>query len=103
MRIIIVEARIKPGMRERFIDVIKGDASHSERDEPGCLRFDVLQDSEDADRFFFYEVYRDDAAVASHRQTPHFQRFFEQVPQLLEGSMTRHVVTNVHPQDEAWR
>src|SRR3990172_15152 len=67
-------------MRERFIEVITYDASHSEKDEPGCLRFDVLEDANDPNRFFFYEVYRDADAVAAHRQTPHFHRFFIHPP-----------------------
>lgn len=103
MYIVFVEARVKPEMRERFIDVITYDAVHSEQDEPGCLRFDVLEDAYEPNRFFFYEVYKDAEAVAAHRQTPHFQRFFSQLGELLEGDLSRIVLNNVHPQDSAWR
>jgi hypothetical protein len=34
------------------------------KDEPGCLRFDVVADRDDPQRFYFYEVYRDEAALA---------------------------------------
>jgi len=103
VQILLVEARVKPEMRERFIEVITYDASHSEKDEPGCLRFDVLEDANDPNRFFFYEVYRDADAVAAHRQTPHFERFFSQLGDLLEGGLSRNVLSNVHPTDGAWR
>jgi autoinducer 2-degrading protein len=35
-------------------------------DEPGCLRFDVIQDANDANRIWFYEVYKDEAAFQAH-------------------------------------
>lgn len=40
--------------------------------EPGCLRFDVLQASDDPTRFVLYEAYRDAAAAAAHKETPHY-------------------------------
>jgi quinol monooxygenase YgiN len=67
-----VKARVKPEQRQRFLDAIQADAAGSERDEPGCLRFNVLQDEKDADVYYFYEVYRDEAALEAHRQTPHY-------------------------------
>ena len=39
-----VKVRVKPAERERFLKAIEVDALGSERDEPGCLRFNVLQD-----------------------------------------------------------
>ena len=42
---------------------------------PGCLRFDVLQDQADDNHFYFYEVYRDEAAFQAHGQAPHFARW----------------------------
>ena len=48
MVIMIVEVNVKAGMEQKFLEVIKHDAEHSEADEPGCLRFDVLQDMERA-------------------------------------------------------
>ena len=41
------------------------------RNEPGCLRFDVLRASET--RFFFYEAYTSAAAVDEHKAQPHFK------------------------------
>lgn len=103
VQVLIVEVNVKPETRDRFIEVITDDASHSEADEPGCLRFDVLQDAEDQNKFYFYEVYKDAASVAAHRETAHFARFFKALPELMEGTMGRHVATNLHPKDAAWR
>ncbi len=67
-----VKVRVKPDMRERFLKAIEVDALGSERDEPGCLRFNVLQDGQDQNVYYFYEVYRDEAALEAHRAAPHY-------------------------------
>ncbi len=103
MFILVVEVHVKPEMRDRFLEVIHDDAVHTEGDEPGNLRFDLLQDTEDPYRFFYYEVYRDEAAGQAHRETPHYQRYFKQVPELFDRPTIRNVVRNVYPTDEAWR
>ena len=41
------------------------------RTEEGCLRFDVLCDQTNPNRFFFYEVYKDASAVTIHKEQPH--------------------------------
>ena len=42
-----VKVRVKPELRQKFLQAIEVDALGSERDEPGCLRFNVLQDQKD--------------------------------------------------------
>src|SRR2546430_308460 len=68
---------MKPEHVSEFLEVVRHDAEHSEKDEPGCLRFDVIQDRDDPNRFYFYEIYRDEAALEAHRQTPHFKLYAE--------------------------
>jgi autoinducer 2-degrading protein len=72
MLAIWVKVRIKPEERQRFLHAIEVDALGSERDEPGCLRFNVLQDAQDANVYYFYEIYRDEAALEAHRGAPHY-------------------------------
>jgi quinol monooxygenase YgiN len=72
MLAIWVKVRVKPGERERFLRAVEHDALASEKDEPGCYRFNVLQDASDADVYYFYEVYEDQAALERHRTTPHY-------------------------------
>ena len=66
-----IKLRIKPELRHEFLAAIEVDALGSEGDEPGCARFNVLQDMEDDNVYYFYEVYKDEAAVAAHRAAPH--------------------------------
>ena len=47
--------------------------------EPGNLRFDVLQSKEDPSRFLLYEAYETQDAAAAHKQTPHYLKWRETV------------------------
>lgn len=67
-----VKVRIKPDQRKRFLDAIEVDALGSEGDEPGCLRFNVLQDEKEPNVYYFFEVYKDQAALEAHRNMPHY-------------------------------
>jgi len=67
-----VRVRVKPQLRQRFLEAIETDALASERDERGCLRFNVLQDEGDDNVYYFYEVYEDQAALDAHRAMPHY-------------------------------
>ena len=67
-----VKVRVKPKLRQRFLEAIEVDALGSERDEPGCARFNVLQDERDENVYYFYEVYEDQAALEAHRAMPHY-------------------------------
>ena len=68
----LVKVRIRPETRAAFLEAIEVDALGSERDEPGCLRFNVLQDAADENVYYFTEVYKDDDAIAAHRAAPHY-------------------------------
>ena len=98
----LVKVRIKPDQRQRFLEVIEHDALHSEADEPGCLRFNVLQNAEDPNVYVFYEVYKDQAALEAHRATPHFARWMEASAECLDGPVERTACQTVFPADSAY-
>ncbi len=99
----LIEVHVKKSALDEFLKIIKHDAEHSETDEPGCLRFDVLRDDEDPLKFYFYEVYRDEEARQAHRKTPHFAEWAKFLEHGLEGEVVRHATTNFHPTDANWR
>jgi (4S)-4-hydroxy-5-phosphonooxypentane-2,3-dione isomerase len=72
---LVVSIKVKPDQRDRFLAAAEDDSTCSVRDEPGCLRFDVVQNLADENHYYFYEVYRDEAAHAAHRNTPHYPRW----------------------------
>lgn len=47
--------------------------------EPGNLRFDILQDDSDPSKFILYEVYTSQEAVNGHKETPHYLQWRDTV------------------------
>ena len=99
----LIEVHVKPSALDEFLEVIKYDAVHSEGDEPGCMRFDVLRDNDDPLKFYFYEVYKDEAARLAHREMPHFAKWAKFTESGLDREIVRHSTTNVYPTDAEWR
>ena len=54
------------------------------RQEPGNLRWDIWRDPTDPSRFVVDELYRDAAAVAAHRQTPHYKKYSAAAKEVAE-------------------
>jgi quinol monooxygenase YgiN len=103
MIVLHVTLQVKSEHVAEFLEVARYDATHSENDEPGCLRFDVVQDRDDAQRFYFYEVYRDEAALAAHRESAHFKRYAEKTKDWFDAPPERRFGRNIIPADGAWR
>lgn len=54
------------------------------RGEPGNLRWDVWRDQAKADRYALDELYVDNAALAAHRETPHYKNYLSKINDLAE-------------------
>ena len=89
---LIVEFETKPESRAAFIDHIRGHAEGTLAEEDGCLQFDVLLPTEGNGRVFLYEVYRDEAALQEHTQSPRLAKTREGYAGMIEGR-TIHVCT----------
>ncbi len=75
MYIIVAPIQIKEGFKEQYINGMIENARGAVNDEPGCLRFDVIQDANDSNRIWVYEVYKDEASFQAHTQAPHYLQF----------------------------
>jgi autoinducer 2-degrading protein len=99
-----VSVHVKPERRDEFLKAIEEDSRGSREDEPGCMRFDVLQANDDPNHFFFYEVYRNEEALAAHRAAPHYQAWAKAVQAgVLERPAEVTRTTSVFPRDDAWK
>lgn len=96
---LMVTLKVKPERREQFLQAIEDDSICSVRDEPGCLRFDVLQNLADPNTYYFYEVYRDEAAFEAHKQTPHLARWQRAAEVCLDGPTQAVRCATVFPRD----
>jgi (4S)-4-hydroxy-5-phosphonooxypentane-2,3-dione isomerase len=102
MRALMVTIKIKAGHHDAFMDAMLSDARGSVYDEPGCLRFDILQDAREPNTIYLYEVYRDEAAFEAHCQAPHFLKWRETVKDWFDGDPVVHQCLTVFPSESAW-
>jgi quinol monooxygenase YgiN len=91
-----VKVKVKAERRHDFLKAIEVDALGSGRDEPGCARFNVLQDQQDPNTYYFYEVYKDEAALEAHRAAPHYA-VWRAAADTLDGPAQATRVTPVFP------
>ena len=103
MVVLYVTIQVKPEHVAEFIETARYDSEHSQNDEPGCLRFDVIQDLDNPNRFYLYEVYKDEAALQAHRQTPHFKLYSGKTQAWLAVPPERRYGKNIIPSDTDWR
>lgn len=71
------------GRAELLQEALLTQAENSLQEEEGCLQFDVAADPDKEGRFFLYEVYTDEDAIAKHRQTAHYAVFIEKTADLV--------------------
>ena len=57
---------------EADVAAVLGKLTEHSRKEPGCAMYQVHRHKTEPRRFFIYEQYKDEAALESHRKTPHF-------------------------------
>ncbi len=78
MIVTIVHVWVKPERVEEFKRASAENHAGSVQ-EPGNLRFDILQDAADPAKFVLYEAYGSSEAAAAHKQTPHYLEWKETV------------------------
>ena len=104
MHTVIVSLQVKPDMVDQFLETIGETSRASRRDEPGCLRFDVVRDNDDPHHYLFYEVYRDADAFAAHRDSDHYAQWREAADEVLsdplQATHTAMVVTRSDRQED---
>jgi autoinducer 2-degrading protein len=73
---------VKPEHIEDFIEATTENHNAS-IEEPGNMRFDVLQCTTDTARFLLYEAYESEEAAAAHKQTQHYLKWRENVAEWM--------------------
>ncbi len=102
MIVVCVYVHVKPENREAFIQASLENARNTTQ-EPGNLRFDVIQQADDPKRFILYEVYRDEAGMEAHKQTAHYATWRDAVaPWMAEPRKGVKHQPLFPPRDEQW-
>jgi autoinducer 2-degrading protein len=99
--VVHVHAHVKPDGVEAF-RAASIENSRESRREPGVLRFDVVQSTEDPTRFVLVEVYRTPDAPAAHKATAHYARWRDAVADLMAEPRTSVKYVNIAPDDAGW-
>lgn len=81
----------RPEEVDSLLDIIGKFLPQAQR-EPGVRAFQIHQSLTEPTKFFFYEVFRDEAAFAEHQQSVHFKTLIvgEAVPKLVRRERTQH-------------
>ena len=101
MYILQVFVRVKPEHLDAFRAATVENVTASLQ-EPGVVRFDMLQQLDDPTRFALIEVYRDPAGHAAHRETAHYAKWRDTVPDMMAEPRNAVKYQNVHPGDDGW-
>ncbi len=78
MHVTLVHVNVKPEHLDEFVDATRANQAASMR-EPGNLRFDLLRSPDEPTRFVIYELYRDAASAAAHKETAHYLAWRDRV------------------------
>jgi quinol monooxygenase YgiN len=81
----------KPGEAEALVGIIRRFLPQAQR-EPGVKAFQIHQSLSEPEKFFFYEIFKDEAAFAAHQQSEHFKTLIagEALPKLAKRERGQH-------------
>lgn len=96
-----VDVAVVPDQVDAFLQATEANATAS-RDEPGVVRFDVLQDRSDPGHVVLIEIYRDDAAANAHKETAHYATWRETVEPMMARPRASVKYVNISPDDAGW-
>jgi autoinducer 2-degrading protein len=102
MYVVLGTIKVKAPHLAEFLTHVRDHAANSLR-EPGCVRYDVLQDAEDPLTICLYEVFRSEADLHLHHAQDYYARWMAMSRDWRDrSSYTRRVLRNVYPADERW-
>ena len=96
MHVICVVFEINEDHIDAFSKLVCKQAKNSMSREEGCHQFDVAQDTGDPSRFVLYELYTDEQAFETHRQTEHMAEFSSGIEGMVK-SKTLYQLDRIEP------
>jgi autoinducer 2-degrading protein len=101
MFIVLVHVHVNENAIDDFRDasIVNAEAS---RQEPGIVRFDVIQQADDPTRFILIEIYRSEDDPARHKETPHYLHWRETVAPMMAEPRRGVRYTIISPEAEHW-
>jgi len=94
MHIVVVHSHIQENQVQKFKELTIQNAETS-RGEEGCVRFDILQQTDDPTRFTFIEMFKSKEDGVLHLETIHFKKWLEEAVPLMVEPRTRVIYEDV--------
>ncbi len=101
MLIVHVHVHVKPECIDTFRAATLANARQSVQ-EPGIVRFDVVQQQDDPTRFVLVEIYRTVDDPARHKETAHYATWRDAVADMMATPRTSVKFSPVFPAADAW-
>jgi (4S)-4-hydroxy-5-phosphonooxypentane-2,3-dione isomerase len=101
MLIVHVFVHVKPESVEAFRAATLENARNSVR-EPGVVRFDVVQQDDDPNRFLLMEIYRTPEDPARHKETAHYAAWRDAVESMMAEPRRSVKYHEVFPEAVSW-
>ena len=81
----IAELEIDPAQLDAYKASVKEEMEASVRVEPGVLAIYAVAEKDNPTRLRFFEIYADEAAYKSHRETAHFKKYAETTKDMIKS------------------
>jgi quinol monooxygenase YgiN len=81
----IAELEIDPAQLESFKASVKEEMDASVRVEPGVFAIYAVAEKDNPCKLRFFEIYADEAAYKSHRETAHFKKYAETTKNMIKS------------------
>jgi (4S)-4-hydroxy-5-phosphonooxypentane-2,3-dione isomerase len=82
MIVTCVYVHVKKDSILKFIEATMANHTLSVKEDEN-LRFDLIQQSDDPERFMIYEAYESEAGAAAHKATPHYMKWRDEVSEMM--------------------
>lgn len=101
MYVIFNIIRVKQQYLDQFLKGVFLHARNSSQ-EPGCIRYEVMQDKNDPQIVCLYEVFRDEVAFNEHRTYDYYKHWMESSRDWRHSEQrTRHVLDYIYGPEQA--
>lgn len=84
----MVRVEVKDGFVSDFIRETFHARDIAESIEPGCVRYDIIQDITDTHKFTLLESYTSETAIDDHKSTQHFINWRANVQEMMASPRT---------------
>ena len=86
---ILVAINVKPEYRDAFIEASIVEAKGSIKGEPEIFQFQMLIDDANPNRFYFFEIFKNEDANKDHWETEVFKTWWNTVEEMFDGGTER--------------